>query len=795
MKCFSRQSIILLIAAPAVCLAMWLVHRTLTVSPRTTALPTGSEDLAGSATCRECHEEFYELWAPSHHGLAMQQYTERFAETHLTACEQYIEIGAYSYRVLTEEDEGCVLEKGPEAEKRFPIAHVLGGKNIYYFLTPMEKGRLQTLPLAYDIRTQQWFDTAASAVRHFPSAEIDEALHWTDSMYTFNTSCYGCHVSQLRRNYDIETDTYETTWAEPGINCETCHGPAREHVETYRKSGGRDPSPERLGLISTKAFSPEQMNSLCNSCHAKTSPITASFRPGDRYFDHFDLVTLEHSDFHPDGRDLGENYTMTTWRMSPCLKSGRLDCMHCHTSSGRYRFRDAENPNAACLPCHMERVENVSAHTHHEPGSAGSSCVACHMPMTGFARMRRSDHSMRPPTPAATLQFQSPNACNICHDDRDAGWADEHVRRWHERDYQRPVLESASLLHSARRGKWDNLNEILACIRSSDRDEIYAVSLLRTLSNCESELKWPTIIEALVKDPSPLVRAAAARNLDGHVAEDTLAALLQATKDEYRLVRIRAAEALASISPAHLEDKYRSRLTSATEELVESFLARPDDYASHYNKGNFHMDRMEYEEALKSYRMAIKLRSDFVPPYVNIAFVYNATGENEQAEKAFRKAADLAPENAAIHLNLGMLLGEMQRPTEAEKSFRKALKADPNSAAGAYNLGVLLAESKPRESLAWCLKAFQLQPNEGKYGYTYAFFLNQRRQTDAAVTVLKGMIDRGMPCVDAYVLLGTIYLERGESDKAVDVYRMAQTNEEFDPSVRHGFRTLMEKVK
>ena len=43
--------------------------------------------------------------------------------------------------------------------------------------------------------------------------------------------------------------------------------------------------------------------------------------------------------------------------------------------------------------------------------------------MTEFARMRRSDHSMRPPAPAATREFGSPNACNLCHADQDARWA------------------------------------------------------------------------------------------------------------------------------------------------------------------------------------------------------------------------------------------------------------------------------------------------------------------------------------------------------------------------------------
>jgi tetratricopeptide (TPR) repeat protein len=725
----------------------------------------------------------------------MQPYTEQFAGTNLTACEQDMQIGTYSYRVFIDKDEGFVLEKGPEAERRLAIAHVLGGKNVYYFLTPMERGRLQTLPLAYDVPLKQWFDTAESAVRHFPSAEIDEALHWTDPSYTFNASCYGCHVSQLRRNYDIDTDTYHTTWAEPGINCETCHGPAQEHVRAYRQASEKDSVPEDLGLISTKAFSAEQMNSLCNSCHAKMSPITASFKPGEKYFDHFDLVTIEHADFYPDGRDLGENYTMTSWLMSPCVKGGNLDCMHCHTSSGRYRFQDAENPNAVCLPCHSERVENATAHTHHEADSAGNSCVACHMPMTRFARMSRSDHSMRPPTPATTLQFQSPNACNVCHDDKDADWADEYVRRWHDEDYQKPVLESASLLRAARRGKWNTLEQMLAYIGSSEREEVLAASLIKSLGNCESVLRWPTVTEALKKDPSPLVRAAAAHTLRGYITESSLPVLLQATTDEYRIVRIRAAEALAAIPPENLQEEHQSQLRRAIGELMESFTARPDDYASHYNKGNFHMDRMEYEKALKSYRMAIELRPDFVPPYVNMAFVYNASGKNKEAESAFHKAVVLDPNNAAIHLNLGMLLGEMQRPREAEEAFRQALKIDPNSAAAAYNLGVLLAESHPQESLDWCLKAFQLRPDGGKYGYTYAFFLNQRGDTDAAIAVLQDMIRRQVPYGDAHALLGTIYLGHGETKKAADVYRAAETNELLNARMRQEFKALRQRLE
>ena len=724
----------------------------------------------------------------------MQPYTIEFASRNLTPPQTPVRIGKNTYVPCIGANEGWVLERKPDGQMRHRIAHVMGGKNVYYFLTPMERGRLQTLPVAYDVRAREWFDTAASGVRHFPGTESDAPLHWTDPAYAFNTSCYSCHVSQLAKNYDLSTDTYRTTWAEPGINCEACHGPGQKHVDICRSTKA-DQVPKDLWIISTKSFSTEQTNAMCNSCHAKMSPVSASFEPGDRYFDHFDLITLEHPDFYPDGRDLGENYTMTGWLMSPCVKTGQLDCTHCHTSSGRYRFKNAKNPNAACLPCHRERVENVTDHTHHDVDSTGSECVSCHMPVSEFARMTRSDHSMRPPVPAATLKFKSPNACNICHTDKDATWADDHVRKWHEKDYQRPVLEQASLVDEARHGNWDQLEAILAYISSQGRDEIVATTLLRLLSGCESQAKWRVVITVLQEDASPLVRAAAAQALDGYVTAESVGALAKATCDKYRLVRVRAATGLSAIGVEQLPGEYQTPVKLATTELLRALDAHPDDYASHYNLGNFYMRRGDHEKALTSYQTAIKLRPDFVPPYVNIAFVHNSIGHNDKAEASFRKAITLDPNNAALHLNLGMLLGEMKRSKDAEKAFLAALTADPNSAAAAYNLGVLLASDQPSESLRWCRNAYLLRPDEGRYGYTYAFYLFQEGAAEQAITVLTDIISRNVPYGDAYALLATIHLRRGEPDKAIDVYSSGYQNTKLTQQERENFRATALRLK
>jgi tetratricopeptide (TPR) repeat protein len=748
---------------------------------------------AGSVSCRECHEKFYQLWSTSRHGLAMQPYMADFAKNQLTTQKGNITIGKYRYRADIGPEAGYVLEIGPKGKIKYTIAHAMGGKNVYYFLTPLKKGRLQALPVAYDVNKREWFDTALSGVRHFPGRQSEEPVNWKESVYTFNTACYSCHVSQLSTNYDLKTDTYHTVWAEPGINCETCHGPSEEHNRIARATPKGKPLLE-IKIIRTKTMTTEQRNDLCVSCHAKaTTPLTTSYPPGERYWDHLDLVTLEDPDYYPDGRDLGENYTYTSWLMSPCAKSGKLDCMHCHTSSGRYRFREEAKANNACLPCHEERVKNAASHTHHKPDSIGSRCISCHMPMTSFARMNRSDHSMLPPTPAATLAYQSPNACNLCHPDKDAQWSDQHVREWRPRDYQAPVLYRAGLIDAARKRDWSRLEEMFGYITSKDRDQIFAVSLIRLLKATDDERTYAVFLQAM-KDPSPLVRAAAAESAALRLTQESQKSLLEATGDEYRLVRVRAASALAAFLDL-ASSEYDDRLKKAKEEYLASLTSRPDQWTSHYNMGNYHLSRREFREALASYDLALKIEPRTVMAMVNSSIAYAQMGDNDRAEKSLLRALKTAPDNAAANFNMGLLKAEKNDTKGAEKYLRAAVKYDPQMAQAAYNLGILLSRDRLDEAIKWCRKAVDLRPSEPKYAYTLGFLQQQKGDTGSAVKTLEALITKQPRYLDAYLLLGGIYEKEGKKGDAEKIYYRALALERAPEGFRRHIREKLETLK
>ena len=469
--------------------------------------------------------------------------------------------------------------------------------------------------------------------------------------------------------------------------------------------------------------------------------------------------------------------------MSPCIKAGTLDCNHCHTASGRMRFEGAES-NKSCMPCHEKEVSHAAEHGHHAAGSPGNQCVACHMPMTRFAAMGRSDHSMRPPMPAATIAFKSPNACNLCHADRDAAWSDGWVRKWYPKDYQAETLHKAQLIDAARKNQWNRLPEMLDELLKKENNEVFKAALVRLVQGCPDDKKWLPLVRAM-NDPSPLVRSSAASALVGRRTRQAVEALLTGTADGSRLVRIRSAAALAGFqSELRLSDPQRTGLDRALEEFRTAMKARPDDWASHANLGNLAMEQGKFGEAVEFFETSHRLEPRMVGPMVNAAIAYSNLHKNNLAERSLRRALAAEPANAAANFNLGLLLGEEGRLEGAEQALRIALKTDPQMTAAAYNLGVILAKKDLGEAVSWCRRAHDLEPGNPKYGHTLAFYLRQQGDQPAAVGVLRALLERQPTFLDARMLLGEILAEKGDLNEAERVLRDALGQPGLTPAQR-----------
>ena len=249
---------------------------------------------------------------------------------------------------------------------------------------------------------------------------------------------------------------------------------------------------------------------------------------------------------------------------------------------------------------------------------------------------------------------------------------------------------------------------------------------------------------------------------------------------------MRAAAALGAVDLATVPEPSRAALVAARAELERSLLARPDDFASQYNLGNLHLERGDPAAAGDRYRKALALRPDHVASLVNLSMAEARLGRLDEAEAALREAIRVQPREASAHFNLGLLLAERQRPTEARDALRRSLDLDPRNAAAAYNLAVLVAES-PKEAASLAGRAAGIAPQDPRYAFTQAFYLEKAGDAAGAERVLRALVARHPGYRDGWAFLGALLEGQGRSAEAADVYRRAAETAALSATDRAAF--------
>ena len=172
--------------------------------------------------------------------------------------------------------------------------------------------------------------------------------------------------------------------------------------------------------------------------------------------------------------------------------------------------------------------------------------------------------------------------------------------------------------------------------------------------------------------------------------------------------------------------------------------------------GNYQLSRGETKQAVASYQKALKLEPQSVMAMVNTSIAYAQMGESGKAEKSLQEALKIAPDNAAANFNMGLLKAEKKELKTAEDYLKKALKADPQMAQAAFNLCIITSKDRISEAITWCRQAAELRPQEPRYAFTLAFYLNQKGDSDEAIRTLKALVEKYPQYKDAEMLLRDI---------------------------------------
>ena len=660
-------------------------------SPPRQARGVGATGIAyvDEAACAACHEAEHRAWTGSHHDLAMQPATP---ETVLGdfGDATFSRFGVTS-RFFTREGRFFVNTEGADgALADFELTHTFGAEPLQQYLAPFPGGRLQSLPIAWDTRRGEWFHL-------YPDARIapGDPLHWTGRYQTWNAMCAACHSTNVRKNYDVASDTYGTVWDAIDVGCQACHGPGARHVERARSEGF---DPAAGGAASGLAVDPGQPAAetemeACAGCHSHRQRIGPSDRHARPFLDDFLPSTLRDGLYYPDGQIRDEVYVWGSFAQSSMHRAG-VRCSNCHDPhSLDLRFEG----NALCLQCHRETPDarfptlrpgryDTPAHHFHEPESTGAQCVSCHMPARTYMVVdARRDHSLRVPRPDLSAALGTPNACTLCHTDATDAWAAARAAEW----WGAPrTPHFAAVLAAARRGDPAAETGLRALARDRSQPPSGRATALEHLRQYGPRAL--PAAAAAAADRDPLVRVAAAGVLERVDPRRRIAALVPLLDDPIRAVRIEAARALTSVPRSALDPRHTARFDAALAELVDAQAASADLPGAHLNLGVLHARQGDPAEAERAYRLALRLDPGFAAAALNLASLLNRQGRNDEAEAALRESIQRAPEAGELHYSLGLLLAEAERYEPAAASLGRAARLLPAHARVRYNQGLVL---------------------------------------------------------------------------------------------------------
>jgi tetratricopeptide (TPR) repeat protein len=697
---------------------------------------SGEAAFVGREKCITCHKKAYEAWLGSDHDNAMAVASDSTVLGDFNGT--VFEYGDMTARFFTRDDGFFVHTQGPDGVPAdFEITHTFGVEPLQQYLIPFPGGRLQSLTIAWDTERNEWFHL-------YPGQDIppDDWLHWTRGAQTWNGMCAECHSTNLVKNYDPQTKTFNTTWSEIDVSCEACHGPGSHHVEWAEIPPMARPESENYELVNrTSNISSRQQVELCAPCHARRTELGDYDHTRADLLDNIVPTVLEEGLYFADGQIDDEVYVYGSFVQSKMYKNN-IRCSDCHNV---HSLELIEKGNTLCLRCHQSEVYDSYDHHFHKKEhegkpSDGHLCIKCHMPERPYMVIDwRADHSMRIPRPDLTLKTGVPNACSQagCHNDKPDEWSAEHYAKWYgqaRKPHYGTTLAAGWARETGAREQLvrlagDNLYPAIA--RST------ALFLLGSYPGEESTAAF----NRALSDEEALVRHTAVSHLNTSDPEELIELVAPLLFDHVRAVRMQAAVRLAGLPKSSLKTYQQEALDETLSEYKEAMAYSLDFAFAGHNLGNLYVQLKENKLAEAYYKSAIEIDDLFYPAKINLAMLYNSQGRNKEAEMLLREIIDDYPEEYEAAYSLGLLLAEMNRYEDAAVYLERAAKGMPDRSRILYNVGLIQQHlGRMGEAEAALGRVVEMEPENIDYLYALADHYVKRGEFRKALPVAEQMI-------------------------------------------------------
>lgn len=343
-------------------------------STETDYIDPRGKTFAGSESCMECHPKIYnEALKTSHYKssavASLKNVLGDFSPNH------NIYIYDKDAKIVMEKRNNELFQvyyKNGKEVKAYRFDIVMGAKNAQTSLF-WDKDVVYELPLSFYTSANNWGTS--------PSYPPDQP-HFNRSI---SIACFECHSSYIEMKHKkTETEDFfgtgeiqETMKKESlvfGIDCERCHGPAKDHVDYHKKN---PESKQAKHIVNLKTLNSKQKLAGCVICHSASENLQSRFKfvPGNFISDFYDESVIN-TDENPDVH--GNQYGLLS--QSKCfIESKTLDCTSCHNSHN-VETESMSQQSEKCLSCHSEVKKNFCTTKVPQGIVLKDNCIDCHMP-------------------------------------------------------------------------------------------------------------------------------------------------------------------------------------------------------------------------------------------------------------------------------------------------------------------------------------------------------------------------------------------------------------------------------
>jgi predicted CXXCH cytochrome family protein len=664
--------------------------------------------------CVGCHQQQGELWQDSHHAKSMQVANKETVLADFS--DREIEHKGQKARFTHSHDKYFANISDGQHNTRYQVKYTFGVEPLQQYLVETPRGKMQVMPFAWDSRLEK--DGGQRWMHLYPAENISpkDRLHWLQPLQNWNGMCADCHSGGLKRNYNSQTDSFNTHWQQINIGCMSCHdGLSAKHSAISAVNKAHDANTgywARSGPQKTSTWhGPSRDNRFmdtCFACHALRSPLTDGFSSNKAFLDQFSPSLLSPPLYYPDGQIKGEVYVYGSFLQSKMFQNG-VNCQDCHDP---HSLTLKAKGNALCTQCHSPEVFDSSAHHQHPTATTGAQCINCHMPETTYMNVdRRRDHSFKIPRPEISVSHGIPNACNTCHQDKSAEWAVQAIAQTHSQ--AKPLSSAMKRYLQLQSGDYVELTSLLKLAGDVQLPTIQRAAILSQLVNNGQTIDG-ALLDEFLQDEDPLIRLSAAQASGSLSENDKQRYLRPLLIDPVKAVRVASANQLLGIE-----------LASAGE---------PEKTA---------VWQTSFEQAFTELRVSNQISSWRGEGRVNQALLAQRLGDGRLAEDSFLAAIRIEPYFADAYLNLTEFYRSIENVEKEQVIYQKGLAALPNSAEIHFRYGLhLIRQQQYQSALSRFKEALDIDSLAPQYAYFYYLLMHNMGHTQQAIGELQNVLTR-----------------------------------------------------